>query len=53
MSVMLITIVVSALRTVLNGLEKRLKKLEIWRIETIQIIALLRLARLLRGDLET
>ena len=51
---MMISVLVGALRTVLKILEKRLKELVIrGRIETIQIRALLRSARILRRVLET
>ena len=54
MKVMVIPIVVGALGTVPKGLEKMLEELEIrGRIETIQITALLRSARILRRVLET
>ena len=46
--------VVGALRSVPNGLEKKQEELEIRRrIETIQTMALLRSARILRCVLET
>ena len=53
MKVMIIPIVISALGTVTEGLIKGLEDLEITgRVETIQTIALLRLARILRSVLE-
>ena len=54
MKVMIIPIVIGALGTVTKGLIKGLEDLEInGRVETIQTIALLRSARILRRVLET
>ena len=54
MKVTVIPILVRALGAVTKVLERRLKQLEIrGRIETIQIIAFLRLARILRRVLES
>ena len=51
---MIIPIVIGALGTVTEGLVKEPEDLEITgRVETIQITALLRLARILRKVLET
>ena len=53
MKVTMIMIVIGALGTVLKVLERGLKQLEIvGRIETIQITALFRLARILRRVME-
>ena len=52
--VTIIPIIISALGTVIKGLVKGLENLEITgRMETIQTIALLRSARILRRVLET
>ena len=49
MKVTIIPIVIGAFSTVTKGLLKRLEDLEVGgRVETIQIIALLRTARILR-----
>ena len=54
MKVTVISIVIGALDTVTEGLIKGLEDLEIrGRVETIQMTALLRLARILRRVLET
>ena len=54
MKVMVILIVVGVFRTILKRLVKRLEDLKIGgQVETIQTIALLRLARILRRVLET
>ena len=54
MKVTIIQIVIGAFSTVTKGLLKRLEDLEVGgRVETIQIIALLRTARILRRVLET
>ena len=53
MKVKVIPIVVGALGTVPINLEKRLKDMEIRRIETIQNTALLKSARILRRVMET
>ena len=54
MQVTIITTVIDAFGTVTKGLLKRLVALEVCgRVETIQTIALLRTARILRRVLET
>ena len=54
MRVTVVSIIVGAFGTVPKGLEKSLERLEIGgRMKTIQIIALLRSARILRKVLET
>ena len=53
MRVAVITIVIGALRTILKGLVKGLKDLEIGgQVETIKTTALLKSARILRRVLE-
>ena len=54
MKVMVIPIVIGALGTVPKGLKERAEKLEIrGKIKTVQTIASLRLARILRRVLKT
>ena len=54
MKVTIVPIVIGALDTITKGLLKALKDLEIGgRVETIQMTALLRTARILRRVLET
>ena len=54
MKVMIVPIVIDALGTITKGLLKDLKDLEVGgRVETIQMTALLRTARILRRVLET
>ena len=54
MKVTIVPIVIGAFSTITNGLLKGLEKLEVGgRVETIQMTALLRTARILRRVLET
>ena len=54
MKVTIVSIVIGALATIINGLLKGLEDLEIGgRVESIQTTALLRTARILRRVLET
>ena len=54
MKVRIVPIVIGALGTITKGLLKGLEDLKIGgRVETIQTTALLRMARILRRDLET
>ena len=54
MKVTIIPIVIGAFGTITKGLLKGLEDLEVeGRVETIQITALLRIERILRGVLET
>ena len=54
MLVAIIPIVIGAFGTVTKGLLKGLEDLEVGgRVETIQMTALLRMARILRRDLES
>ena len=53
MKVAVIPILIGAFETILKRLVKGLEELEIGQVETIQITALLRSARILRRFLET